>query len=116
MEASIYSGPRSCYARFEGLYVASGPMDFGKAAAHMYLHIRDLERGWTYDHACRRIRMTRRLFERRTMYLVDLCRKTGDDKCRLVEDLANYVIGTGILPSCLMGLISRKLVRVRSLM
>jgi len=60
---SIYSGARSCYAEKEGVYVESGAMDLAKAAAHLYLHMLDLERGYTYDHDCARVKMTPELFE-----------------------------------------------------
>ena len=115
METSIYSGPHSCYARYEGMYVAGGAMDLRKAAAHIYLHLRDLSRGWTYDHTCRKIRMTHGLFTRRTLYLAELCRKMGGNDCQLVEALANFVVETGMLPDCLMRLASSKLVKVQSL-
>jgi len=43
--------------------------------------MRDYERGWTYDHSCKKIKMTKRLATQRLTYLKALCVKhTGDDE------------------------------------
>ena len=109
--APIYSGPRSCYARNESIYVAPGPMDPARAAAHIYLHLRDLERGWTYDHSCKRIRMTPDLFEARTKYLLKLCK----DQCDKVAELVEEVLSTRRLPKWAEELARSKLVKVARL-
>lgn len=109
--APIYSGPRSCYARNEGIYVAAGPMDLARAAAHILLHLRDLERGWTYDHECRRVRMTPWLFEARTKYLVRLCRQ----QCKEVGVLVEEVLSTRRLPKWAEELALSRIVKVARL-
>ena len=35
----------------------------------------ELRRGWTYDHSCRRIRMTPALAKKRAIYLIALAKK-----------------------------------------
>jgi hypothetical protein len=82
---NIYMGRVSCYSVKEGMYVMSGPMDLGRVAAHLFLHLRDLRRGWSYDHDCNRIDMDRDLFEARSKYLVKICRDQSADDCDAVE-------------------------------
>jgi hypothetical protein len=42
---------------------------------------RDLRRGWTYDHSCRKIKMTKSLAIKRMAYLKALCIKhTGREE------------------------------------
>ncbi len=114
---NIYMGRDSCYARHEGMYVASGPMDLGRAAAHLLLHLRDLERGYTYDHECRKIRMDERLFEARSRYLVKICYEQVKDRevCEKVQELVEYVITRKRLPEWAEKLAKEHIVRATSL-
>jgi len=113
--ASIYSGIRSCYARMDGMYVETGPMDAAKAAAHLYLHLRDLERGFTYDHECRRVPMTWQLFEARSRYLVEICRKQGGRECGEIEELVEEALLHRALPKWAEELALRKIIRISQL-
>jgi len=113
---SIYSGARSCYAEKEGVYVESGAMDLAKAAAHLYLHMLDLERGYTYDHDCARVKMTPELFEARSKYLVKLCKEQGGRDCDEIEKLVDYVLKNFELPPWAMELAKKKLVRISRLL
>jgi hypothetical protein len=72
---NIYQGPDSCYALHEGIYVAGSGVTPGNVRAFLRLIERDLRRGWTYDHSCRRIRMTPALARKRALYLIALARK-----------------------------------------
>ena len=113
--ANIYMGRNSCYAVNEGMYVSPGPMDLGRVAAHLFLHLRDLGRGWTYDHDCKRIDMDKELFEARCKYLVRICRDQGLDDCDDAGDLINEVVRTLKLPKWAEEVAVRNIVRVRSL-
>ncbi|WP_054853828.1 hypothetical protein [Vulcanisaeta distributa] len=115
--ANIYMGGRSsCYATNEGIYVAPGPMDLGRVAAHLLLHLRDLRRGgWTYDHECNRISMDRDLFEARSRYLVKICRDQGLSDCDDAETLINEVVAARKLPSWAEDLASKYIVKVKSI-
>ena len=112
---SIYSGVQSCYAVMEGVYVEGGRMDLAKAAAHLYLHMRDLERGFTYEHQCRRIKMTPELFEARSKFLVKLCREQGGVDCDEVERLVEYVLKRFELPPWAEELAKKKIIKVSRL-
>jgi hypothetical protein len=112
---SIYSGVQSCYALAEGVYVEGGRMDLAKAAAHLYLHMRDLERGYTYDHECKRIKMTPELFEARSKFLVKLCREQGGSDCDEIERLVNYVLKRFELPQWALELANKKIVKISRL-
>lgn len=112
---SIYSGPRSCYAILEGMYVEGGVMDLAKAAAHLSLHMRDLERGYTYDHQCRKIPMTPELFEARSKFLVKLCREQGGRDCGEIERLVEHVLRHFELPQWALELARKKVVRMSRL-
>ncbi|WP_066796279.1 hypothetical protein [Caldivirga sp. MU80] len=116
--ANIYMGRESCYAVKEGLYVKPGLMDLGRAAAHLYLHLRDLKLGYTYNHECVRIRMSRRLFEARCKYLVKLCREQIEDEyeCSQVEQLVNSVLENLRLPPWAEDLARQNLVKVTRLL
>lgn len=113
---SIYSGIKSCYARIEGVYVEPGRMDLAKAAAHLLLHLSDLERGYTYDHSCRRIPMTDELFKARSKYLVEICRKQGGRDCDEIEELVNETLRSYSLPSWAREMAARKLIRLSRLL
>ncbi|RFA94261.1 hypothetical protein [Pyrobaculum aerophilum] len=112
---SIYSGVQSCYALAEGVYVEGGRMDLAKAAAHLYLHMRDLERGYTYDHECKRIKMTPELFEARSKFLVKLCREQGGSDCDEIERLVDYVLKRFELPQWALELANKKIVKISRL-
>jgi hypothetical protein len=112
---SIYSGVQSCYAVAEGMYVEGGKMDLAKAAAHLYLHMRDLERGYTYDHECRRIKMTPELFEARSKFLVKLCREQAGTDCDEVERLVNHVLKKYELPQWALEMAMKKIVKISRL-
>ncbi|MEL9991044.1 MAG: hypothetical protein QXP98_09395 [Thermoproteus sp.] len=114
-ESSIYSGIRSCYAKKDGVYVEPGPMDLAKAAAHLYLHLADLKRGYTYDHECRKVPMGLDLFEARSKYLVEICRKQGGRDCDEVEELVAEVLRHGQLPKWAEELALRKIIRLNRL-
>lgn len=113
---SIYSGASSCYAIMEGMYVTGGRMDLAKAAAHIYLHMRDLERGYTYDHECRRVKMTPELFEARSKFLVKLCREQGGADCNRIEQLVAHVLRKYELPQWALELAMRRITRVGRLL
>ena len=112
---SIYSGVQSCYAIMEEMYVEGGRMDLAKAAAHLHLHMRDLERGFTYDHGCRRVKMTPELFEARSKFLVKLCREQGGSDCDEVERLVDYVLKRFELPPWALELARRRIVKISRL-
>ncbi len=112
---NIYMGKNSCYATKEGMYVAPGPMDLAHAAAHLYLHLRDLRRGWTYDHDCKRVSMDYELFKARSRYLVKICRDQGNDDCDDVERLVEEVIRTLRLPKWAEELALRHIVKLSSI-
>ncbi len=110
-------GKDSCYAVKEGMYVAPGPMDLGRAAAHLYLHLRDLVRGYTYDHECRRITMDDKLFEARSRYLVKICYEQVKDErvCEKVRELVDYTIRRRELPEWAKRLAEQHIIRVTSI-
>ena len=54
----------------------------------MYLMEVELRRGWTYDHSCRRIKMTPALAKRRAVYLIALAKKhRGAAEARRVAEI-----------------------------
>jgi len=112
---NIYMGRGSCYSIMEGMYVMSGPMDLGRVAAHLFLHLRDLRRGWSYDHDCNRIDMDKDLFEARSKYLVKICRDQGADDCDAAESLVREVITALRMPGWAEELAIRYIVRVKSI-
>ncbi|AET31945.1 hypothetical protein P186_0493 [Pyrobaculum ferrireducens] len=97
------------------MYVEGGKMDLAKAAAHLYLHMRDLERGYTYDHECRRIKMTPELFEARSKFLVKLCREQTGTDCDEVERLVNHVLKKYELPQWALEMAMKKIVKISRL-
>ena len=112
---SIYSGLGSCYAEKEGLYVKEGVMDIAKAAAHLYLHMLDLERGYTYDHRCNRIKMTPDLFETRSNFLIKLCVEQVGRGCEEVAKLVDYVLKNFELPDWAAELAKKKIIKIQRL-
>ena len=97
---NIYEGPKSCYALKEGIYVPGKGVNAETAIGILYLILRDLKRGWTYNHSCQRIPMTPTLFVRRATYLIALCHKHTRDpvECRYVDKLVHYVLKHKRLP------------------
>lgn len=114
---NVYMGRNSCYATHEHTYVSPGPMDPGHAAAHLLLHLRDLGRGWTYDHNCNRIPMTEDLFVARSRYLVKLCiEQLGPGEgCDAVERMTNYAVRMRNLPKWALEMANKYLVKVKTL-
>jgi len=77
--ANIYQGRQSCYARKEGVYITGSKVTPRNMKTFAKFILRDLKRGFTYDHSCRKIKMTKRLAIQRLVYLKALCIKhTGD--------------------------------------
>jgi hypothetical protein len=77
--ANIYQGPDSCYGMFERIYVPGRGVTARNVKHFIALILRDLRRGWTYDHQCRRIPMDKRLAEKRLLYLVPLAKRHTRD-------------------------------------
>jgi len=75
MRANIYQGPDSCYAKHEGVYIPGSGVSARTADKFIHFILRDLARGWTYDHSCRRVRMTPTLAKKRLLYLIALAKK-----------------------------------------
>lgn len=70
---NIYQGKDSCYARKEKIYVAGSGVTPRNMPTFVKFIMRDYNRGWTYDHSCRKIRMTKTLAIKRLNYLITLC-------------------------------------------
>jgi hypothetical protein len=86
--ANIYEGPESCWARHEHVYVPGDGVDAKTARGILSLIEKELRRGWTYDHSCRRIRMTPALAKKRALYLIALAKKhRGDAEARRVAEI-----------------------------
>ena len=79
--ANIYQGRDSCYAKKERTYITGSKVTPSNMKAFVRLIRYDLKRGWTYDHSCRRIKMSKKLAIRRLVYLKALCIKhTGEEE------------------------------------
>jgi len=79
--ANIYQGRDSCYAKKERTYITGSKVTPSNMKTFARLILRDLKRGWTYDHSCRKIKMTKKLAIRRLAYLKALCIKhTGKEE------------------------------------
>jgi len=86
--ANIYEGPSSCWARNENAYVPGDGVDAKSARGILSLMERELRRGWTYDHSCRRIKMTPNLAKKRAVYLIALAKKHhGAAEARRVAEI-----------------------------
>jgi hypothetical protein len=85
---NIYQGGRSAYARFEGAYAPGSGVSLATAVPIAALILRDLRRGWTYDHGGSRVPMTPELARRRLWYLYPLCIKHTGSGCEHVMRLA----------------------------
>jgi hypothetical protein len=101
----VYQGPRSCYARREGVYVRRarrpGVDTLAEAAAIARLILRDLRRGYTYENrTCRKVRMTKALAVRRLNFLKLQARRHGAPKriVEAVDTLVEYVLREWKLP------------------
>jgi hypothetical protein len=85
---NIYQGEGSCWARHERIYVSGSGIDVRAAEGVLALIDRELRRGWTYDHSCRRIRMTPALARKRAIYLIALARRhRGAAEARRVAEI-----------------------------
>jgi hypothetical protein len=85
---NIYQGESSCWARNENAYVPGLGIDARSARGILSLIERELRRGWTYDHSCRRIRMTPALAKKRAVYLIALAKKhRGAAEARRVAEI-----------------------------
>jgi len=85
---NIYQGPNSCWAQHERVSAPGSGIDERAARAILYLMEAELRRGWTYDHSCRRIKMTPALARRRAIYLIALAKKhRGAAEARRVAEL-----------------------------
>jgi len=93
VRVNIYQGPHSCYARHEGVYIPGSGVSARTVDKFIAYILRDLVRGWTYDHSCRKIRMTPALARKRLIYLIALAKKhaprdVGYVRRRVYEALA----------------------------
>jgi len=85
---NIYQGPQSCWARHEKIYVPGSGIDERAARGILSLIEKELRRGFTYDHSCRRIKMTPNLAKRRAIYLIALAKKhRGAAEARRVAEI-----------------------------
>jgi hypothetical protein len=85
---NIYQGPDSCWARQERVYVSGSGIDAHSARGILRLMDAELRRGWTYDHNCRRIKMTPALARKRALYLIALARRhSGAAEARRVAEI-----------------------------
>jgi hypothetical protein len=85
---NIYQGPQSCWALRERVYVPGSGIDVESARGILKLMDAELRRGWTYDHSCRRVKMTPALARKRAVYMIALARKhRGAAEARRVAEL-----------------------------
>ena len=85
---NIYQGPQSCWARHEKIYVPGSGIDERAARGILALIEKELRRGFTYDHSCRRIKMTPALAKKRAVYLIALAKKhSGAAEARRVAEI-----------------------------
>ncbi len=85
---NIYEGPNSCWAKNERVYAPGDGVDAKSARGILALIDKELRRGWTYDHSCRRIRMTPALAKKRAVYLIALAKKhKGAAEARRVAEI-----------------------------
>jgi hypothetical protein len=91
---NIYQGPQSCWARHERIYVPGSGIDVRAARGILALIDKELKRGWTYNHSCRRIRMTPALARKRALYLIALAKKhRGAAEARRVAEVVHAWLG-----------------------
>ena len=85
---NIYQGEGSCWARREHVYVPGSGIDVESARGILKLIDAELRRGFTYDHSCRRIKMTPALARKRAVYLIALAKKhRGAAEARRVAEI-----------------------------
>ena len=101
----VYQGANSCYAMNEQVYVRrirrKGIDTLREAAAILYLILKDYKRGWTYEQgSCRKIRMTKDLFEKRVRFVAFLAKQHGaeGEVLRAIRRLVRYVLRKKRLP------------------
>ena len=116
---NVYQGPNSWYARKEGIYVKRiekpGIDTIPEAAAILALILRDYRRGWTYDRRTGRIvRMTKKLFTRRSKYVLTLSKNHGATvyERKIIANLINHVLTHKSLPKRYRKLAKKMIVRV----
>jgi len=97
---NIYQGPTSCWALHERVSAPGSGIDERAARAILYLMEAELRRGWTYDHSCRRIKMTPALAKRRAIYLIALAKKHrgAAEAKRVAEIVYSWLEKHGLLP------------------
>ncbi|MCI4407736.1 MAG: hypothetical protein JHC26_01500 [Thermofilum sp.] len=97
---NIYQGQASAYALAEKTYVPGEGVNLETATSIASLLLRDLSRGWTYDHEGRKIPMTEKLFTKRLFYLYPLALKHyGKEEARKVRDMVLAVFASRKIPS-----------------
>ena len=103
---SVYQGANSCYALNEQIYVRRlrrpGVDTLKEASGILKLILRDYRRGWTYRQGdCKKIRMTRELFEKRVNFIKLLARRHGarGEVLKAIDRLVDYVLNHRRLPS-----------------
>lgn len=89
MRRNIYQGPESCWAIHEHIYVPGHGIDAKSAEGILALMDRELRRGWTYDHRCRRIKMTPALAVKRANYLKVLAKQKGSKEAEKVAEIVD---------------------------
>ena len=96
---NIYEGERSCWARHEKIYVPGSGVDAKAARGILSLIDKELRRGWTYDHSCRRIKMTPALAKKRAVYLIALAKKHhgASEARRVAEVVEEWLERRGLL-------------------
>jgi len=87
---NIYQGENSCWALHERIYVPGSGIDARAARGILSLIEKELRRRWTYDHSCRKIRMTPTLAKKRAVYLIALAKKhRGAAEARRVAEIVH---------------------------
>ena len=104
MARNIYAGPDSCYCRLEGIGCNQMGVSPTNVSYYLWAIGRDLARGWTYDHDCKRIPMTRELAIRRATYLVALSKKHthSENAARQVyQEVSGFIasLHRGVIPT-----------------
>jgi len=95
--ANIYLGKDSCYARRGLKYCKKKGRKGIDSKEEVDCIIRkilnELRKGWTFNHECKRIRMTRKLAERRLIFLVRLaCTHGGKRICEYAKKRVKQVL------------------------
>jgi len=90
--SNIYVGANSCYARREGIYVPAALPWREKAVRIIQLIIRDLQRGWSYDHDCNPMPFTVEHARDRLRYLVALTKRHDPASYEHIRSLVRSVL------------------------